>query len=140
VRRKDGQYRWFLIQYHPLRDQQGAVIRWYAAGTDINDRKRAEDALRSTEESLRLTVDSIPGLVSTANAAGEVEFISRQKMNQCAAHRNGDRFSMNRCATMFTTKSAVRRQRFCATRDGAKNNRQPRCQNRRVGGLVNHIE
>jgi hypothetical protein len=54
--------------------------------------------------------------------------------------RNGDRFSMNRCATMFTTKSGVRRQRFCATRDGAKNNRQPRCQNRRVGGFVNHIE
>src|SRR5437762_14330008 len=72
VRRKDGQYRWFLIQYHPLRDQQGAVIRWYAAGTDINDRKLAEDALRSTEESLRLTVDRIPGLVSSANAAGEV--------------------------------------------------------------------
>ena len=78
VRRKDGQYRWFLIQYNPLRDQRGEVIRWYAAGTDIDDRKRAEDALRSNEESLRLTIDSIPGFVSTANAAGEVEFLSRQ--------------------------------------------------------------
>jgi PAS domain S-box-containing protein len=78
VRRKDGQYRWFLIQYNPLRDQRGEVIRWYAAGTDIDDRKRAEDALRSNEESLRLTIDSIPGFVSTANAAGEVEFLNRQ--------------------------------------------------------------
>jgi PAS domain S-box-containing protein len=78
VRRKDGQYRWFLIQYNPLRDQRGELIRWYAAGTDINDRKRAEDALRSNEQSLRLTIDSIPGFVSTANAAGEVEFLSRQ--------------------------------------------------------------
>ena len=78
VRRKDGQYRWLLVQYNPLRDQRGEVIRWYAAGTDIDDRKRAEDALRSNEQSLRLTIDSIPGFVSTANAAGEVEFLSRQ--------------------------------------------------------------
>jgi hypothetical protein len=78
VRRKDGQYRWLLVQYNPLLDQRGEVSRWYAAGTDIDDRKRAEDALRSNEQSLRLTIDSIPGFVSTANAAGEVEFLSRQ--------------------------------------------------------------
>jgi PAS domain S-box-containing protein len=44
VRRKDGQYRWLLVQYKPLLDERGAVTRWYAAGTDIDDRKRAEDA------------------------------------------------------------------------------------------------
>jgi PAS domain S-box-containing protein len=30
ARRKDGQFRWFLIRYNPLRDDQGHVIRWYA--------------------------------------------------------------------------------------------------------------
>src|SRR6185295_19096605 len=59
VRRRDGQYRWLLVQYNPLRDERGAVIRWYATGTDIDDRKRAEDAQRSNEESLRLIVDNI---------------------------------------------------------------------------------
>jgi len=78
VRRRDGQYRWLLVQYNPLRDERGAVIRWYATGTDIDDRKRAEDALRSNEESLRLIVDNIPGFVSTANATGELEHVSRQ--------------------------------------------------------------
>ena len=39
ARRKDGQYRWLLIQYKPLLDEQGEVIRWYATGTDIDDRK-----------------------------------------------------------------------------------------------------
>jgi PAS domain S-box-containing protein len=78
LRRRDGQYRWLLVQYNPLRDERGAVIRWYATGTDIDDRKRAEDALRSNEESLRLIVDNIPGFVSTANAAGELEHVSRQ--------------------------------------------------------------
>ena len=42
------------------------------------ERKRDEEALRSSEQSLRLIVDSIPGLVSTVNAAGEVELINRQ--------------------------------------------------------------
>jgi PAS domain S-box-containing protein len=41
------------------------------------ERKRDEEALRSSEQSLRLIVDSIPGLVSTVNAAGEVEFVNR---------------------------------------------------------------
>ncbi len=39
---KDGNYRWFLIRYSPLRDEQGAIDRWYVAATDIDDRKRAE--------------------------------------------------------------------------------------------------
>jgi formate hydrogenlyase transcriptional activator len=39
---KDGKYRWFLIRYNPLLDESGNVIGWYATGTDIEDRKRAE--------------------------------------------------------------------------------------------------
>src|ERR1700722_16649206 len=45
--RKDGKYRWFLIRYNPLLDESGKVIRWYATGTDIDDRKHAEDRLRN---------------------------------------------------------------------------------------------
>ena len=43
ILRKDGQYRWSLIQYNPLLDDQGQVIRWYATGTDIDDRVQAEE-------------------------------------------------------------------------------------------------
>src|SRR6185369_3287446 len=39
---KDGKYRWFLIRYNPLLDEQGRVDRWYVASFDIEDRKRAE--------------------------------------------------------------------------------------------------
>jgi PAS domain S-box-containing protein len=52
VRRRDGHYRWFLAQYKPLLDQQGEVIRWYTTGTDIDDRKRAEEKLRRSEWNL----------------------------------------------------------------------------------------
>ena len=78
VRRKDGQYRWFLIQYNPLRDQRGELIRWYAAGTDIDDRKRAEDALRASEHELRQMVDSVPGMIAVANSAGQQEYANKR--------------------------------------------------------------
>jgi len=50
---KDGKYRWFLIRYNPLLDENGNVIRWYATATDIDDRKRAEDRLRNETIALR---------------------------------------------------------------------------------------
>jgi PAS domain S-box-containing protein len=57
VRRKDGQYRWLLIQYNPLLDERGEVIRWYATGTDIDDRKRAEERTRKENLALREEID-----------------------------------------------------------------------------------
>jgi PAS domain S-box-containing protein len=56
-RRKDGQYRWFLTRYSPVRDDDGNVIRWIATGTDIDDRKRTEDRVRSENLALREEVD-----------------------------------------------------------------------------------
>lgn len=53
TRRKDGQYRWFLICLNPFRDEQGRLVRWYATGTDIDDRKRAEDRTRNENVALR---------------------------------------------------------------------------------------
>ena len=51
--RKDGQYRWFLIRYNPFHDEQGCLVRWYATGTDIDDRKRTEDRVRNENVALR---------------------------------------------------------------------------------------
>src|SRR5215510_3119347 len=57
ARRKDGQYRWFLIQYKPLRNELGQIIRWYATGTDIEDRKQDEERMRSENLALREEID-----------------------------------------------------------------------------------
>jgi formate hydrogenlyase transcriptional activator len=45
----DGQYRWFLVHFRPLLDDDGNVVRWYATGTDIQDRKQT-DALHAAEK------------------------------------------------------------------------------------------
>ena len=57
ARRSDGQYRWFLIQYRPLKNEQGNVIRWYATCTDIDERKRAEERTRRENLALREEID-----------------------------------------------------------------------------------
>jgi formate hydrogenlyase transcriptional activator len=53
VLRKDGQYHWLLLRYNPLRDEEERLVRWYATGTDIDDRKRAEDRTRNENVALR---------------------------------------------------------------------------------------
>jgi len=57
ARRHDGQYRWFLIHYNPFHDEQGRLVRWYATGTDIEDRKRAEERTRNENVALREEID-----------------------------------------------------------------------------------
>ena len=54
---KDGQYRWFLTRYNPLRNEQGEIIRWYATGTDIDERVRSEETTRNENLVLREQID-----------------------------------------------------------------------------------
>ena len=62
-------------------DESGKVVKWYGTNIDLEDRTRAEDALQASEESFRLIVDTIPGLVAIMTAEGGVEFVNRQSSN-----------------------------------------------------------
>ncbi len=55
--RHDGKYRWFLVRNNPLVDTQGQITCWYVAGTDIEDRKQAEERLRQENVALREEID-----------------------------------------------------------------------------------
>ena len=83
LRRADGEYRWFTTLRVPLRNAIGEVIAWYGAALDIEDRKRAEDALRRSEAALlqtrhelQLTIDTIPALVVRHGADGIIDFVN----------------------------------------------------------------
>jgi formate hydrogenlyase transcriptional activator len=54
---KDGKYRWFLIRYNPLLDERGSVLRWYATGTDIQDRKQSETLYAAEKRTLEMVAD-----------------------------------------------------------------------------------
>src|SRR6266478_4519131 len=57
LRKGDGSYRWFLARSNPVLDDQGQIIRWYVACTDIDDRKTAEERLQQENVALREEVD-----------------------------------------------------------------------------------
>ena len=54
LRRADGEYRWFLIRIVPLRNDQGNVVKWYGASTDIEDRKQGEKDLEDAHRKLKI--------------------------------------------------------------------------------------
>jgi PAS domain S-box-containing protein len=57
VQRADRSFRWQLAHFNPLLDDKGQVKRWYVASTDIDDRRQAEDRLRSENVALREEID-----------------------------------------------------------------------------------
>jgi PAS domain S-box-containing protein len=81
LRRADGVYRWFHSRGLPMRGTDGHIIRWYVLLTDIEDRKRAQEALRASELNFRLMVHCIPGFLVTSTAAGEVEVVNQTLLN-----------------------------------------------------------
>jgi PAS domain S-box-containing protein len=58
--RRDGMYRWFLARANPVRSEEGLVLRWYIAFTDIDDRKWAEERLQQENAALREEINQAP--------------------------------------------------------------------------------
>src|SRR5260370_25866449 len=78
LRRFDGEYRWFLFRTSPLADVSGQIVKWCGMNIDIEDRRRAEEALRAHERRFRLIVDGLPALVTLRTPAGDLEFANRR--------------------------------------------------------------
>src|SRR5258708_3762574 len=53
VRRAEGEYCWWFTRNVPLRGETGKLVKWYGTAIDIEGRKRAEQALRKSEERWR---------------------------------------------------------------------------------------
>lgn len=81
LQRADGHYRWLLFRAAPLRDASGAVVGWCGTNVDIDESVRAQEGLRHAGNQLKLILDTIPGLVSTATPAGEIEFANSRMLD-----------------------------------------------------------
>jgi PAS domain S-box-containing protein len=80
-RRADGTYRWFNVLGLPLRDAQGHILRWFILQIDIDDRKRAEEALRSVERNLDQIINTIPTHIYVLNTEGSVQYVNQAVMD-----------------------------------------------------------
>ncbi|KLU38259.1 hypothetical protein AB595_04130 [Massilia sp. WF1] len=65
IRGADGKYRWFLTRVNPVRDRHGLVVRWFGTNTDVDEVKRAEQALRDESHVLELLNSTGSALAST---------------------------------------------------------------------------
>ena len=80
-RRADGTYRWFNVLGLPLRDSQGHILCWFILQIDIDDRKRAEGALRSVERNLNQIINTIPTHIYVLNTEGSVQYVNQAVMD-----------------------------------------------------------
>jgi PAS domain S-box-containing protein len=78
VRRHDGVYRWFKTRGVPINDSKGSIVYWFGSCTDITDAKRAEEALRESEQRWRSLTEALPQLVWSATPDGACDYFSAQ--------------------------------------------------------------
>jgi PAS domain S-box-containing protein len=78
IRRHDGEYRWFLFQMRPIFDASGRVGKWCGTNSDIDVRKRAEEALALREHQLSTVLDRLPAFVNILTPEGKPEHVSQQ--------------------------------------------------------------
>ncbi|WP_375433953.1 PAS domain S-box protein [uncultured Hymenobacter sp.] len=78
LRSAAGAYRWFLVRATPLRNDQGVIIRWFGADTDIHDQKRLEQALLESEQYFRVMADRVPVVIWVTLPDGRCTYLNQQ--------------------------------------------------------------
>ena len=76
LRNASGQFRWFLTQSRPVFNPQGEVVRWFGTNTDIDDKKRAEKALRESDELARSVIQNSPDCVEVLDRSGKTVLVN----------------------------------------------------------------
>jgi PAS domain S-box-containing protein len=88
LRRADGEYRWFLIRTVPQLDEEGKIVKWYGTSTDIEDRKRVEEALRKSEKLFAVFMDQLPGFAWMKDIEGRYVYVNKRE-SELDAYRAG---------------------------------------------------
>jgi PAS domain S-box-containing protein len=76
-RRADGIYRWFQVRGLPVRNAEGTITTWYLLLTDIDERKRAEQALQASERNLRVLINAIRTFILVLRPDGSVQDVNQ---------------------------------------------------------------
>ena len=87
LRAAHGEYRWFLVRALPLRDEMGNILRWYSISADVEDRKRAEAALRDSEEQWKAVFENNPTMYFMVDPTGAILSVNpfgAEKLGYCS--------------------------------------------------------
>ncbi|WP_263359942.1 PAS domain-containing sensor histidine kinase [Acidicapsa ligni] len=78
LRRFDGVYRWVHVRAEPVFGETGEILRWYGINLDIDETKRAQEALRERDKHIQLVTDTLPGLVWSSFPNGTPSYLNRR--------------------------------------------------------------
>lgn len=87
IRSADGEFRWFLTRANPVRRRDGAILRWFGTCTDVDQVKRAQEALRDETAVLELVNRTGTALASTRDLQPLL-----QELTDAATSISGARF------------------------------------------------
>jgi PAS domain S-box-containing protein len=76
LRSSDGRYRWFLSRAEPIRDADGAIVRWFGTNTDITEQVETAEALARSEAQFRTMAEALPGLLFVTDPEGSYYHVS----------------------------------------------------------------
>jgi PAS domain S-box-containing protein len=80
-----GTYRWFLTRGVPLCDDTGQIVKWFITCTDIDDQKRAEERIKTSEENWRVLAETVPQFVWTGQPGGSKEYYNQRWLDYTQA-------------------------------------------------------
>jgi PAS domain S-box-containing protein len=120
LRCADGEYRCFLVRTVPLRNERGNIVKWYGSSTDIEDRKRAEDAILQEKNFTKAALDSMPGLFYLIDDKGRFlrwnknfEMVSGYSSEEVSRLAATDVFSQSDKGIITAGRLAGHRRRTC---------------------------
>ena len=111
IRGVDGKYRWFLTRGNPVRDRDGAVLRWFGTNTDVDQVKRAEQALRDESHVLELLNSTGTTLASTRDLRSLLQAVTDAATDIAGARHgaflyHGQDTGSGNLFSLFTVSSA----------------------------------
>jgi PAS domain S-box-containing protein len=80
-RRFDGEYRRFEIKTCPLTDATGRIVGWCGINTDIEDRRRSEEALLAQARRFQVIIDGLPAIAALFTPGGRIAYCNRQMLD-----------------------------------------------------------
>lgn len=78
VVREDGSIGWTHSRAIPILDGDGGIADWFGSAEDVTLQHRAQDALRESEDRLRVLVEGVPQLVWRSDSRGHLTWSSPQ--------------------------------------------------------------
>lgn len=78
LRGADGEFRWFLSRARPIRDSQGQIHAWFGTNTDVTEQRQSEEETYRLQRQFELLADSMPQLVWTVNAQGQLDYYNKR--------------------------------------------------------------